>query len=45
MIFRYMFGNGAVPPGTSFQTAVGSNAVMVVENFNSGICSLHQLSF
>ena len=25
----------------SFQTMVGSNAVIVVENFNSGICYLY----
>ena len=38
VVLRHMLGNGAVLPGTSFQTAVGSNAVMVVENFNRGIC-------
>lgn len=36
-----MLCNGAVLPGTSFQTAVGSNAVMVVKNLNSGICYLN----
>ncbi len=28
VVFRHMFRNGAVLPGASFQTAVGSNAVM-----------------
>ena len=33
-----MFRDSAVLSKASFQTTVGSNAVMVVENFNSGIC-------
>ena len=36
-----MFCNGAVLPKASFQTTVGSNAVMVVKNFNGGICYLY----
>lgn len=31
-----MFCNGAVLPKAAFQTTVGSNAVMVVKNFNGG---------
>lgn len=38
VIFRHMFRNGAVLPRASFQTTMGSNAVMVVKNFNRGIC-------
>ena len=37
VVCRHMFCNGAVLPGASFQTTMGSNAVMIVENFNSGI--------
>ena len=36
-----MFRDRAVLSGASFQATMGSNAVMVVENFNSGICYLH----
>lgn len=41
VVFRHMFRDRAVLPRASFQTTVGSNAVMVVENFNSGICYLY----
>ena len=38
VVCRHMFCKGAVLPGASFQTTMGSNAVMVVKNFNRGIC-------
>ena len=41
MVFWHMFRDSAVLPRTSFQTTVGSNAVMTVKNFNSGICYLY----
>ena len=40
VVFRHMFRDSAVLPRTPLQTAVGSNAVMIVKNFNSGICYL-----
>jgi hypothetical protein len=41
VVFQHMLGNGAVLPMASFQTAMGSNAVMAVKNFNGGICYLY----
>ncbi len=38
VVCRHMLSNGAVLPRASFQTMMGSNAVMVVENFNRGVC-------
>lgn len=41
MIFRHMLCKGAVLPSTPLQATMGSNAVMVIENLNSGICYLY----
>ncbi len=41
VVFWHMLCNGAVLPRASFQTTVGSDAVMVVKNFNGGICYLY----
>ena len=41
VVFRHMLCNGAILSRASFQTMVGSNAVMVVKNFNGGICYLY----
>ena len=41
VVLRHMFRDRAVLPMASFQATMGSDAVMVVENFNGGICYLY----